>query len=519
MLRWPRREPKNSPSAERAAKIGSHMSQVTKLVRVRHHGSPVFLGNQTITDQDGLHQLQPVWSTDADEIAGWMAAGFRFRFNQRRSCRSRHLYCEDREGLLTLVMAPSGQPVLVPIGSTVTDITDAEARRQHPHLAALPGYVLEATNKTEAQDWFAATKRRRTNLTAGRKAGRMPQFRSAKTDDARFVCWFNGGRNAVLLKTGRRSGMVTISGMNPAGHRQPGQGSRWQIAFHVRLSQDIRAYTSVGINLTRAQVVFVNEPLPVTGRAGGGAVGIDRGATHPVADSTGRFFDIPDTGRLEKQLRWHSRRMAKSRLVARRESRHFWESKRYQLHKNKLAQLAAGIARIRVDFAHKTSTQLVREFDLIGIEDLRLCAMVRKGRGKRGLNRVMHAAALGRLAELVGYKSALAGIHVIKVNPAYTSQRCHQCGHTAPENRESQAVFRCKRCSWHGNADSNAAINIRDDALTKWAASGTGQDHALAGSKSKTDPRKGPVLTTGGACDEPLTTPTARVRVGKESPC
>src|SRR5664279_5562232 len=115
MLRWPRREPKNSPSAERAAKIGSHMSQVTKLVRVRHHGSPVFLGNQTITDQDGLHKLQPVWSTstDADEIAGWMAAGFRFRFNQRRSCRSRHLYCEDREGLLTLVMAPSGQPVLI----------------------------------------------------------------------------------------------------------------------------------------------------------------------------------------------------------------------------------------------------------------------------------------------------------------------------------------------------------------------------------------------------------------------
>ena len=46
------------------------------------------------------------------------------------------------------------------------------------------------------------------------------------------------------------------------------------------------------------------------------------------------------------------------------------------------------------------------------------------------------------------------------VPAAYTSQRCHQCGHTATENRENQAVFRCVRCGHTANADTNAALNI-----------------------------------------------------------
>jgi putative transposase len=47
-----------------------------------------------------------------------------------------------------------------------------------------------------------------------------------------------------------------------------------------------------------------------------------------------------------------------------------------------------------------------------------------------------------------------------KMPPAYTSQRCSACGHTARESRESQAAFRCVACGFAGNADVNAARNI-----------------------------------------------------------
>ncbi|MFM9261707.1 zinc ribbon domain-containing protein [Rhodococcus sp. 5A-K4] len=55
---------------------------------------------------------------------------------------------------------------------------------------------------------------------------------------------------------------------------------------------------------------------------------------------------------------------------------------------------------------------------------------------------------------------------VIAVRAAYTSQQCSNCGHTCPQNRDSQAVFRCQGCGFEHHADTNAAINIRDRAFT-----------------------------------------------------
>ena len=46
-----------------------------------------------------------------------------------------------------------------------------------------------------------------------------------------------------------------------------------------------------------------------------------------------------------------------------------------------------------------------------------------------------------------------------KVNPVYTSQRCHQCGHVAEESRRGKR-FKCVSCGYAGNADINAAFNI-----------------------------------------------------------
>lgn len=144
--------------------------------------------------------------------------------------------------------------------------------------------------------------------------------------------------------------------------------------------------------------------------------------------------------------------------------------------------------------------------------------MTRRGKGagaahKRGLNRALRHAALGTLAKCVEYKAQLAAVSFIEVPAAYTSQRCHQCGHTCKGNRESQAVFRCLACAWTGNADTNAAINIREEALTRWAAhteqlAGTSGAKpggitpvSQAGSKSKTDPPTVSGPWAGGICE------------------
>ena len=62
---------------------------------------------------------------------------------------------------------------------------------------------------------------------------------------------------------------------------------------------------------------------------------------------------------------------------------------------------------------------------------------------------------------------------VASVNPAYTSQRCAACGHTAGGNRESQAVFSCQFCGHRANADVNAAANINAAGLAVTGRGGT----------------------------------------------
>ncbi|WP_423816456.1 zinc ribbon domain-containing protein [Salinibacter ruber] len=57
------------------------------------------------------------------------------------------------------------------------------------------------------------------------------------------------------------------------------------------------------------------------------------------------------------------------------------------------------------------------------------------------------------------YKALIAGIPVIKVDPAYTSQTCSNCGHCDSKNRNG-SNFKCQNCGHSVDADKNAARNI-----------------------------------------------------------
>ena len=367
--------------------------------------------------------------------------------------------------------------------------SDAEARRARSFLAAVPSLILQAPEKAEHVEWFAAVRRRATNKGRGIAPGGMPGFRR-KRDDARFVCWYNGGRNATLHRLGRRNAVVVISGQNPADH--PGPRRRWQIAVKVRLSQPVRDYTSVAVNWTRRTLVFTNPPQAIPRTPTGAEVGIDRGVVHHAVTSDGDFHDLPAPRLrdLDRRVRRHQKAMARARKIAgfpnARDYNARGRSRRYQAHETTIKTLKARAGRIVEDQQHKLTTDLIRHYDHIAVEDLNLAAMLRSATpvpdplrpvawlrngaaAKRGLNRAIAGARMGRLVEMLTYKAALAGVTLTKVDPRYTSQRCNQCGHTASENRESQAVFSCVACGHASNADLNAARNIRDRAAPTWA--------------------------------------------------
>lgn len=79
---------------------------------------------------------------------------------------------------------------------------------------------------------------------------------------------------------------------------------------------------------------------------------------------------------------------------------------------------------------------------------------------KSGLNRAILDQGWYEMRRQLEYKQRWRCGEVQTVNPAYTSQKCSCCGHTAKKNRQSQAVFVCVACGYEANADINGARNI-----------------------------------------------------------
>ena len=128
-------------------------------------------------------------------------------------------------------------------------------------------------------------------------------------------------------------------------------------------------------------------------------------------------------------------------------------------------------ARYRRDINHQISKDLVasakgtdRGIALEDLEGIRERTAVHRQQRDR-FNGWAHA----QLGGFIVYKAQLAGVAVEFLDPAYTSQTCHACGHCERGNRKSQAEFVCKACGHTEHADVNAARNIRARAVRQAA--------------------------------------------------
>jgi len=218
----------------------------------------------------------------------------------------------------------------------------------------------------------------------------------------------------------------------------------------------------------RWHVAFPAPQPALARRAGGGPVGIDRGVRTALVTSGGQHYRAPQIS---------GRQAARYLALEQRLRRQSKGSRRRERTRQAMAQITAHVTDRRRDWAEKISTHLVKDHDVIVLEKLNIPGMVRKpkakpdpeqrggflangARSKAGLNRAILGSCWGLLARRAAQKAAASSAAVIYVDPRFTSQQCHVCGHTAPGNRDSQAVFRCQRCGHSDHADVNAARNI-----------------------------------------------------------
>ena len=207
---------------------------------------------------------------------------------------------------------------------------------------------------------------------------------------------------------------------------------------------------------------------PTIDRATTGAVvGIDRGVANTLADSEGVMDHAPSltNKEVERLLR-----------LERHLARQVKGSNRREHTRCQKAKLTASLVDRRRAWIEGSTTQLVLDYDVIVVEDLRITNMVRSAKGtvekpgknvaaKSGLNRAILAQCWGLWLQRLKEKAATCGVLVLEVSPRHTSRECRSCGHVAANNRESQALFVCESCGYERHADTNAAQNIPERGM------------------------------------------------------
>ena len=111
------------------------------------------------------------------------------------------------------------------------------------------------------------------------------------------------------------------------------------------------------------------------------------------------------------------------------------------------------------DQDHKISRAIVNDAAASGVKTIKLeelSGIRQSARTSRKNNHSLHSWSFYRLAKFIEYKAALAGIEVVYVNPAYTSQTCPCCG---KRNHANDRNYVCS-CGYHTHRDRLGAVNI-----------------------------------------------------------
>ncbi|MFM5176781.1 RNA-guided endonuclease InsQ/TnpB family protein, partial [Aeromonas caviae] len=194
----------------------------------------------------------------------------------------------------------------------------------------------------------------------------------------------------------------------------------------------------------------------------GSMVGLDAGIAKLATLSDGTVFEPVNSFKTNQ---------TKLARLQRQLSKKVKFSSNWKKQKAKIQRLHSHIANTRRDYLHKVTTTISKNHAMIVIEDLKVASMSKSAAGttsqpgrnvraKSGLNRSILDQGWFELRRQLEYKQAWRGGQVLAINPAYTSQQCACCGHTAKDNRQTQSQFKCAACGYEANADVNGARNI-----------------------------------------------------------
>ncbi|WP_405570764.1 transposase [Streptomyces sp. NBC_01167] len=207
------------------------------------------------------------------------------------------------------------------------------------------------------------------------------------------------------------------------------------------------------------------EPLPPVFLPGSGepkAVGLDLGLAALVTLDDGTRVEHP------RLLRKYAAELAR---LQRQLHRKKTGSQNREKARKKIAKLYALISDVRRDMLDQLTTRLVRENQVLVVEDLPITNLLRpavgKGRQRKAkLNQAITDAAWGELLRRLRYKCAWYGRTLVIVDRFFPStRRCSSCHTKGPRLDVSVREWTCADCGAVHGRDENAAVNLRDEGM------------------------------------------------------
>ena len=323
----------------------------------------------------------------------------------------------------------------------------------YQHLQGIPAKFVAGTLKHLAESWKAYKEKKRDNA-------HLPKFKSKQKGHKITSLYCIQPENIkVQGNTVKCPGSKVLGELKIVNNNLE---KRWDNNVQARTLQIVKRPSGYYLQLTGD---IQEKPEKPSNKA----CGIDVGLQYIYSDDFGKQVDPPRYYRkLEKRLRKLQRKLARQPQGSQNSLK----------TKHQIALTHEKIKLQRRAFNHKLSTYLVRSFNAIAVEDIKIANLNRRpkpkkredgngwernnAKAKSGLNKSFADAGLGQLLTMIETKAKAHNREFIKVQPHFTSQDCPKCGNRQQKSL-SQRTHRCV-CGYITPRDVASAIVIKAKA-------------------------------------------------------